>query len=111
VARALSASSAVRDLPRFTGTTAWARSLPTLLRLFLRTETGGAAVLLAHRDATAVDGDDGSIEVARAVGRKEGDRLGDLLGIRGPSERDRRDDGREAVVVSRVEAGRPGVRR
>src|SRR6266404_230820 len=31
----------------FSGRTAWARSLPTPLREFLRTETGGAAVLLA----------------------------------------------------------------
>jgi Na+/H+ antiporter NhaA len=46
VANALSASSAVQDRSRFTGTTAWARNLPTPLRSFLRTETGGAAVLL-----------------------------------------------------------------
>ncbi len=32
---------------RFSGRTAWARSLETPLREFLRTETGGAAVLLA----------------------------------------------------------------
>src|ERR687886_2227668 len=32
---------------RFTGRTAWARSLQTPLREFLRTETGGAVVLLA----------------------------------------------------------------
>src|SRR4029450_4072239 len=31
----------------FTGRTAWARNLETPLREFLRTETGGAAVLLA----------------------------------------------------------------
>ena len=31
----------------FSGRTAWARNLQTPLRLFLRTETGGAAVLLA----------------------------------------------------------------
>src|SRR5258706_14226033 len=31
----------------FSGRTAWARSLPTPLREFLRTETGGAAVLVA----------------------------------------------------------------
>ena len=31
---------------RFSGRTAWARSLETPLRSFLRTETGGAAVLL-----------------------------------------------------------------
>jgi len=35
------------ERPRFTGRTAWARSVPTPLRDFLRTETGGAAVLLA----------------------------------------------------------------
>jgi Na+/H+ antiporter NhaA len=34
-------------LPAFAGRTAWARSLQTPLREFLRTETGGAAVLLA----------------------------------------------------------------
>src|SRR5207249_6932383 len=33
--------------PTFLGTTAWARSLETPLREFLRTETGGAAILLA----------------------------------------------------------------
>src|SRR5207302_1336424 len=54
VARALSASNAVRDLPRFTGTTAWARNLPTPLRSFLRTETGSAAVLLAAAAAALV---------------------------------------------------------
>src|SRR5947208_13849569 len=32
---------------RFSGRTAWARNLQTPLREFLRTETGGAAVLLA----------------------------------------------------------------
>src|SRR5947199_8700578 len=32
---------------RFSGKTAWARNLQTPLREFLRTETGGAAVLLA----------------------------------------------------------------
>jgi Na+/H+ antiporter NhaA len=41
-------SSGDRDgRPAFSGTTAWARSLQTPLREFLRTETGGAAVLLA----------------------------------------------------------------
>ncbi|MGH3083730.1 MAG: Na+/H+ antiporter NhaA [Gaiellaceae bacterium] len=33
--------------PAFSGRTAWARSVQTPLREFLRTETGGAAVLLA----------------------------------------------------------------
>jgi Na+/H+ antiporter NhaA len=33
--------------PRFSGRTAWARNIQTPLRDFLRTETGGAAVLLA----------------------------------------------------------------
>jgi Na+/H+ antiporter NhaA len=33
-------------VPRFSGRTAWARNLQTPLREFLRTETGGAAVLL-----------------------------------------------------------------
>jgi Na+/H+ antiporter NhaA len=47
VARVLSTSDAARATPRLTGTTAWARSLPTPLRSFLRTETGGAAFLLA----------------------------------------------------------------
>jgi Na+/H+ antiporter NhaA len=35
-----------RKAARFTGRTAWARSIQTPLREFLRTETGGAAVLL-----------------------------------------------------------------
>src|ERR687885_1138739 len=39
---------------RFSGRTAWARSLPTPLREFLRTETGGAAVLLAAAAAALV---------------------------------------------------------
>src|SRR5207244_583760 len=42
------------DRPRFTGTTAWARNLPTPLRSFLRTETGSAAVLLAAAAAALV---------------------------------------------------------
>jgi Na+/H+ antiporter NhaA len=42
---------AAEATPRFTGRTAWARSIQTPLRRFLQTETGGAAVLLA---ATAV---------------------------------------------------------
>jgi Na+/H+ antiporter NhaA len=50
----LSSSSAAHDRPRFTGTTAWARNLPTPLRLFLRTETGSAAVLLAAAAAALV---------------------------------------------------------
>src|SRR2546421_4358207 len=40
--------------PAFLGTTAWARSLQTPLREFLRTETGGAAVLLAAAVAALV---------------------------------------------------------
>jgi Na+/H+ antiporter NhaA len=38
----------------FTGRTAWGRSIPTPLRDFLRTETGGAAVLLAAALAALV---------------------------------------------------------
>ena len=38
----------------FSGRTAWARSLETPLREFLRTETGGAAVLLAATVAALV---------------------------------------------------------
>src|SRR5512133_2049945 len=38
----------------FSGTTAWARNLETPLREFLRTETGGAAVLLAAAVAALV---------------------------------------------------------
>jgi Na+/H+ antiporter NhaA len=41
------ANRAGREARRFTGKTAWARSLQTPLRSFLSTETGGAAVLLA----------------------------------------------------------------
>ena len=40
--------------PRFSGRTAWARSVQTPLREFLRTETGGAAVLLAATVAALV---------------------------------------------------------
>src|SRR5438552_11658025 len=39
---------------RFSGRTAWARSIETPLREFLRTETGGAAVLLAAAAAALV---------------------------------------------------------
>src|SRR2546425_11989885 len=39
---------------RFSGKTAWARSVQTPLREFLRTETGGAAVLLAATAAALV---------------------------------------------------------
>src|SRR5438046_8306071 len=39
---------------RFSGRTAWARNLETPLREFLRTETGGAAVLLAAAVAALV---------------------------------------------------------
>ena len=47
-------SSGDRDgRPAFSGTTAWARSLQTPLREFLRTETGGAAVLLGGGDGRA----------------------------------------------------------
>jgi hypothetical protein len=38
----------------FSGRTAWARNLETPLREFLRTETGGAAVLLAAAFAALV---------------------------------------------------------
>src|SRR5881394_331957 len=38
----------------FSGRTAWARSIQTPLREFLRTETGGAAVLLAAAAAALV---------------------------------------------------------
>src|SRR4051812_36305075 len=40
--------------PAFSGRTAWGRSLQTPLREFLRTETGGAAVLLAATVAALV---------------------------------------------------------
>jgi Na+/H+ antiporter NhaA len=46
---------AAGETPRpFTGRTAWARSIQTPLREFLRTETGGAAVLLAAAVAALV---------------------------------------------------------
>src|SRR5262249_40894357 len=50
----LSASSAGQVSQRFTGTTACARTVPTPLRSFLRTETGGAALLLAAATAALV---------------------------------------------------------
>jgi Na+/H+ antiporter 1 len=40
-------SAVVANGGSYTGRTAWARSIPTPLRAFLTTETGGAAVLLA----------------------------------------------------------------
>jgi Na+/H+ antiporter NhaA len=50
------ADSAASDAQtsRFSGRTAWARNLQTPLREFLRTETGGAAVLLAAAAAALV---------------------------------------------------------
>jgi Na+/H+ antiporter NhaA len=49
-----SEATGVAPPSRFSGTTAWARSLETPLREFLRTETGGAAVLLAAALAALV---------------------------------------------------------
>jgi Na+/H+ antiporter NhaA len=50
----MSSSSAQDGRGSFAGRTAWARSLETPLRSFLRTETGGAAVLLAAALAALV---------------------------------------------------------
>jgi Na+/H+ antiporter NhaA len=56
--------AAVSTAPAPTGRTAWTRNMPTPLREFLRTETGGAAVLLgavlaglawANLDASSYD--------------------------------------------------------
>jgi Na+/H+ antiporter NhaA len=53
--RALSSNADTNARPSpFTGRTAWARNLQTPLREFLRTETGGAAVLLAAAVAALV---------------------------------------------------------
>jgi Na+/H+ antiporter NhaA len=52
-ARRNDASTSEQPRP-FTGRTAWARSIQTPLREFLRTETGGAAVLLAAALAALV---------------------------------------------------------
>jgi Na+/H+ antiporter NhaA len=46
--------NAPRESARFTGRTAWARSIQTPLREFLHTETGGAAVLLGAAVAALV---------------------------------------------------------
>src|SRR6059036_3422879 len=52
---AMSSSSDPNGRPStFSGRTAWARNLETPLREFLRTETGGAAVLLAAATAALV---------------------------------------------------------
>jgi Na+/H+ antiporter NhaA len=48
------AASSGQQTSRFSGKTAWARNLQTPLREFLRTETGGAAVLLAGATAALV---------------------------------------------------------
>jgi len=48
------AASGKAQAARFSGKTAWARNLQTPLREFLRTETGGAAVLLAGAVAALV---------------------------------------------------------
>src|SRR5437588_9002917 len=50
----MSSSQAEPAAAPFSGRTAWARSLQTPLREFLRTETGGAAVLLAAAVAALV---------------------------------------------------------
>src|SRR5438105_3976339 len=50
----MSSSQAEPAATPFSGRTAWARSLETPLREFLRTETGGAAVLLAAAVAALV---------------------------------------------------------
>jgi Na+/H+ antiporter NhaA len=50
----MSRSTRSTDAGRFSGRTAWARSLQTPLREFLNTETGGAAVLLAATIAALV---------------------------------------------------------
>jgi Na+/H+ antiporter NhaA len=50
----MSTPSLKPETERFTGRTAWARSLQTPLREFLRTETGGAAVLLTAAVAALV---------------------------------------------------------
>jgi Na+/H+ antiporter NhaA len=47
-------TTAASQPARFTGRTAWSRNLQTPLREFLRTETGGAAVLLAATVAALV---------------------------------------------------------
>jgi Na+/H+ antiporter NhaA len=51
---ATGSESGGQETQRFTGHTAWARSLQTPLRSFLRTETGGAAVLVAGAAAALV---------------------------------------------------------
>ena len=50
----MSSSAAQDGRASFSGRTAWARSLETPLRAFLRTETGGAAVLLAAAVAALI---------------------------------------------------------
>jgi Na+/H+ antiporter NhaA len=52
--RAADDASGKAQAARFSGKTAWARNLQTPLREFLRTETGGAAVLLAAAAAALV---------------------------------------------------------
>src|ERR1700758_2099193 len=51
----------------------------------------------SDRDPAAVDGDDGSVQVARLVRSEKDDRLRDLFRGRGAAERDGRHDGGEAV--------------
>jgi Na+/H+ antiporter NhaA len=50
----MSSSDQNDSAPRFSGRTAWARTLETPLARFLRTETGGAVVLLAAAAAALV---------------------------------------------------------
>jgi Na+/H+ antiporter NhaA len=50
----MSSNGSREGRPTFLGTTAWARSLETPLREFLRTETGSAAVLLAAAIAALI---------------------------------------------------------
>ncbi len=59
-------ADAATPAPALSGRTAWARSVQTPLREFLRTETGSAAVLLAATVAALVWANADAASYARA---------------------------------------------
>jgi len=69
--------SATSDAGRFTRTTAWARSFGTPMRDYLRTETGGAAVLAAAAVAALVWANVDAASYASVWGTELSIRLGD----------------------------------
>ena len=89
------------------GHTAWARSFETPLRVFLRTETGSAAVLVAMAVAALVWSTSVRPRTRRCWQARLSVRLGRGRGIAGPAQvgQQRADD----AVLLRLAAWRPGA--